>query len=79
MNIEKISGCELCKSEDSVEDVTVVYCARYPFSEKRETVIVGWYKHATVFRNYETREFEERLCRGEYTQFYNAIAKKELQ
>lgn len=77
MKIEKISGCELCKGENSVEDVTVVYCARYPYSEKRETVIVGWYNHATVFRRYEKQEFTERLGRAEYEQLYNAIAKKE--
>ena len=78
LKIEKISGCSLCTGEDSVEDVTVVYCARYPWSEKRETVVVGWYGHATVFRTYEEIPFEEgRLGREGYTQYYNAIARKE--
>ena len=28
MHIENIAGCELCKKEESVEDVLVVYCAQ---------------------------------------------------
>ena len=27
LNIEKIAGCELCKKENEVDDVLVVYCA----------------------------------------------------
>ena len=76
MAIEKISGCEACRNESQVEEVLVVYCARYPFSDKRETIVVGWYKHATVYRYYELQEFSGD--KGEiYVQSYNAIAKKE--
>lgn len=30
MRIENIVGCELCKKEESVDDVPVVYCAKHP-------------------------------------------------
>ena len=60
MNIERIPGCELYKSKNKVEDVTAVYCARYPWTDdNRETYVVGWYKHATVFRKYEAMDFNE--------------------
>lgn len=68
MHIEKIMGCELCKNEDFIEDVLVIYCAKHP--AHKFTTVVGWYKHATVFRHYQEQEFGE----GDY-QYYNAIAK----
>ena len=68
MHIENIAGCELCKKEESVEDVLVVYCAKHP--AHNFTSVVGWYKHATVFRHYQEIEFGE----GDF-QSYNAIAK----
>ena len=68
MHIENIAGCELCKKEESVEDVLVVYCAKHP--AHNFTTVVGWYKHATVFRHYQDLEFGE----GDF-QSYNAIAK----
>lgn len=76
LNIEKICGCELCKNESNVEDVLVVYCALYPDSMKKETYVVGWYQHATVYRYYEMLQFETNGD-GYYVQEYNAIAKKE--
>lgn len=36
------------KGKDEIPDVTVVFCAKSDRLEK--TVIIGWYKHATVFR-----------------------------
>jgi len=68
MHIEKIAGCELCKNEDYVEDVLVVYCAKHP--AHKFTTVVGWYKHATVYRYYQEQKFGE----GD-VQCYNAIAK----
>ena len=68
MHIENIAGCELCKKEESVEDVLVVYCAKHP--AHNFTTVVGWYKHATVFRHYQELEFGEADF-----QSYNAIAK----
>ena len=68
MHIENIAGCEFCKKEESVEDVLVVYCTKHP--AHNFTTVVGWYKHATVFRHYQEIEFGE----GDF-QSYNAIAK----
>lgn len=34
---------------DELEDVTIVWCA---LNKEGETVVVGWYEHATVYRNY---------------------------
>lgn len=36
------------KHKDEIPDVTVVFCARS--SSRKETVIVGWYENATVYR-----------------------------
>lgn len=68
MHIEKIMGCELCKNVESLEDVLVVYCAKHP--AHKFTTVIGWYKHATVYRHYQEQEFGE----GDF-QYYNAIAK----
>lgn len=75
LNIEKISGCQGLKNTAEAEDVLVVYCAKYPDSLTNETYVVGWYKHAIVYRNYENITFKDG--ENEYTQSYNAIAKKE--
>lgn len=69
MHIENIAGCELCKNEEFVEDVLVVYCAKHP--AHNFTTVVGWYKHATVFRHYQEENMEGEV------QNYNAIAKAE--
>ncbi len=76
LKIEKIAGCELCKNEAQVDDVLVIYCAKFPDSSVQETYVVGWYKHATVYRNYETLSFSDGND-GVFYQDYNAIALKE--
>ncbi len=76
LNIEKIADCELCKKENEVEDVLVVFCAKYPDSMVQETYVVGWYKHATVYRYYETLGFSDENV-VVYSRDYNAIALKE--
>ena len=43
--IERID--KSASKRDEIEDVTVVWCA---LNESNETVIVGWYEHATVYR-----------------------------
>lgn len=68
MHIEKINGCELCKNEEIVEDVLVIYCAKHP--AHKFTTVVGWYKHATVFRYYQSVDFG-----NDDIQSYNALAK----
>ena len=39
--------------------------------------MVGWYKHATVYRNCEVMRFPSEDEEGYYDQAYNAIARKE--
>lgn len=46
LHIEKIDSNY--KGKDEIPDVTVVFCARSAL--KKETVIVGWYEKATVYR-----------------------------
>ena len=69
LHIEKIDGCAACGNEPAVDDVLVVYCATHP--AHNFTTVVGWYKHATVFREYQAAEFSDGI------QDYNAIAKVE--
>lgn len=49
-HIEKISGCELMVTEPSVDGVLVIWCAR---SNRNESVVVGWYRNARVYREYQ--------------------------
>jgi hypothetical protein len=72
LHIEKIEGCELYNKEEAVEDVLVIYCATHP--AHRFTTIVGWYKHATVYRDYHKAVFSSGD--DEEVQWYNAIAKE---
>lgn len=68
LHIEKIRGCELMKNESQVDDVLVVWCA----TGDRDTSVVGWYQHATVYREYEQKAFGD-----DYVQSYNVLAKKD--
>lgn len=74
LHIEKIDGCELCKNDESVSDVLVIYCATHP--SHGFTTVVGWYKKATVFRHYQNIELTQPDG-SIYEQSCNAIAKKE--
>ena len=47
-HIERLEGTS--KQETQAEDVTVVWCAR---KDADQTVIVGWYENATVYRFYQ--------------------------
>ena len=49
LHIEKIDSAY--QSQDEIEKVTVVFCAKNPKKNINTTVIVGWYKNAKVFRN----------------------------
>lgn len=51
LHIEKIKGCALLKKVESIDDVLVVWCTT---SNLNETTVVGWYKHASVFRTYQS-------------------------
>lgn len=51
LHVEKILGFgDSFKTEPCVTRVTVVWCAT---SDLNETQVVGWYKNATVFREYQ--------------------------
>lgn len=71
LHIEKIKGCELLKKADKVDDVLVVWCAT---SDTKECVVVGWYKHATVYRYYLECLFKGETDENDYIQSYNIIA-----
>ena len=49
--IENIDGCAGCKKDDSVKDITVVFCSSDP--KRGKTYIVGCYKKATAYRKYK--------------------------
>lgn len=68
LHIEKINGCSEFMNQPLVEDVTVIWCATTMLNE---TSIVGWYNHATVYRHYQTAEFEDG-----YAQDFLILAKK---
>ncbi len=72
LHIEKFKDVE--KSENQVDDVLVIWCATH-INENR-TVIVGWYKNATVYRNYQEKVFTN-ADGSEYSQFYNVVANAE--
>ncbi len=57
--------CAQLKNEQAVDDILVIWCA----TEEKNPVIVGWYQHATVFRNYQYCD----ICNRDY----NIIAQKE--
>ncbi len=76
MHLEKMSGCEAMRRAETIDGVTVVFCATSPGSHTMR--VVGFYKNATAYRrmqwaNFSTVENEEDI----YEQGYNFIAKKE--
>ncbi|MGN0687491.1 MAG: hypothetical protein ACI4KA_05240 [Oscillospiraceae bacterium] len=54
------------KNQDRAEDVLVVWCATMAPDTTR---VVGWYKHATVFRTYQECTFPDG-----YIHEYNVMA-----
>lgn len=51
INIQNIGGGAYCsKSDSSIDDVMVIWTAGPP---KGGTAIIGWYKNATVFRDFQ--------------------------
>ena len=68
LHIENIRGCEAFKNEDYVDGVLVIWCAtRYT----NRTSIVGWYKDARVYREYQELEDDYNYI------YFNIKAKKE--
>jgi len=71
LHIEKIEGCEALKKEPYVEDVLVVWCAK---RDRGDITVVGWYKHATVWR--DLQEWTMVWADGEEEErYYNILAK----
>lgn len=71
LHIEKIEGCEAMKKQPYVDDVLVVWCAK---RDRGDVTVVGWYKHATVWRDVQdwTIMFEDGT---EEDRGYNVRAK----
>ena len=70
IHIEKIEGCSAFKNEPLVDDVLVVWCAT---RQEGDVTVVGWYKHATVYRELQewTIMFEDG---SEEERCYNVMA-----
>ena len=73
LHIERIVGCEAMKNEPEVNDVIVVFCSK-PLNGKTMRV-VGFYKHAKVFRDYQICTFPSADGK-EDEQYYCFIAEK---
>lgn len=77
VHIENIEGCTAMKNEPAVHDVLVIWCASNPFVERKRlgnVTVVGWYKHATVYRDLqEWTLIEDNGYEEEY--YYNVHAK----
>ena len=58
LHIERIADCAALRNEPFAEDVLVVWCATL---DTGAFTVVGWYKHATVFRELQdwTMEFDD--------------------
>ncbi len=72
IHIEKIEG--VSAADDRAENVLVVWCAKKEGNDNR-TVVVGWYKNATVYRYYQEAIFGEGD--DEFHQLYNVVAEAE--
>lgn len=75
LHLEKMNGCEKMQNEESIEGVTVVFCASSPNSKTMR--VVGFYKNATVYRKAQVLNFQTVENDGIYEQYFNFIAKKE--
>lgn len=75
MNIQKIDDAG--NAGEKLDNVLVVWCASSP--ETKHSVIVGWYKNATVYRKINTLPYEEDTDRGlvEFGYWHNVVAEKD--
>lgn len=55
------------KDADSISNVLVVFTARH---KEGGTYIVGWYKNATFYRQYQETRLKERRFKNEYLGYY---------
>lgn len=73
LHIEKIDGCSGDKNAPVTDDVLVIWCAT---KERGDTTVVGWYKHASVYREYQPwlMEYDDGV---EEDRYYNVSARAE--
>lgn len=57
LHIEKIDKNKKYLKDNKIDNTLVIFCAKSPIINK--TVIIGWYKNATVYRNQELHEGRE--------------------
>ncbi|MFW5490373.1 MAG: hypothetical protein ACNI3A_18430 [Desulfovibrio sp.] len=62
------------RDADRANDITVVWVARHP--QERETLVVGWYLHATVYRNPREFEFQNNIYEENDIQTYRISAEQ---
>lgn len=70
MHIENIKNSG--KPKEYLDNVLVVWCATLP--ESKKSVIVGWYKDATVYRTINTFYEDKNITENE--RIYNVVADK---
>ncbi len=75
MHIQKISNAG--NPGEKLNNVLVVWCAKLP--EAKHSVIVGWYKDATVYRSVNLLPYQEETDRGlpEFGYWHNVVAHKD--
>lgn len=73
-HIERIRGCGAMGREPSVDGVTVVWCATAP---QGGSCVVGWYKNATVFRDYQELEMDAESDEETWWRTYNVMCQYE--
>lgn len=75
MHIQKVRDAG--NPEEKLDNVLVVWCAKLP--ESKHSVIVGWYKDATVYRNVNLLPYDKDTDRGlpEFGYWHNVVADKE--
>ena len=73
IHIEKIEGCGACRKEESIDDVLVIWCAT---RHRGDITVVGWSKHATVFRDLQewTMIFDDGAEEGRW---YNIVSESD--
>lgn len=75
LHIENIDGCGMLKEEERASDVLVIWCATTALNE---TSVIGWYKHADVFRFYQEIDFSAYTSKYyDGIKIYNILANKE--
>lgn len=75
IRLENIIGCKQYKKADTVDGVTVVWCAKDPHSNRIR--VVGFYKNAAVYRHAQECTFVDDNNEVSYIQQFNFLAKKE--